>query len=63
MFEVTDNLITDVTVEFQSAVGIFGGYVYNSTIAHNTLQNLAYTAISVGWGWNQVTFAGDNLGC
>ena len=60
LFEVTDNLITGITVEYQSAVGIFAGYVFNSTIAHNTLENLAYTAISVGWGWNQVTFAGGN---
>ena len=59
-FEVADNWIYDSTVEYQSAVGIFAGYVFNSTIAHNTLENLAYTGISVGWGWNQVTFAGGN---
>ena len=59
-FEVSDNHIHDMPTEFSGAVGIFGGYIFNSTIAHNTLERLTYTGISVGWGWNQVTFAGGN---
>ena len=49
-FVVRDNHIADIPQEFHGAVGIFGGYIANSTIAHNTLERLSYTAISVGWG-------------
>ena len=47
-------------VEFRSAMGVFAGYVANTTIAHNTMARLPYTAIQVGWGWGQDTFAGSN---
>ena len=59
-FNVRNNHIYDMPVEFRGAVGIFGGYIRNSTIAHNTLKHLTYTGISVGWGWGQLTFAGGN---
>lgn len=50
---VLDNLIRDVAVEYEGGVGIWAGYVARTTIAHNELANLPYTAISLGWGWGQ----------
>jgi hypothetical protein len=32
-------------------VGIFGGYIEGTRIAHNEICHLPYTGISVGWGW------------
>lgn len=39
---------------------VFAGYVANSTISHNTMHDLPYSGVQVGWGWGQNTFAGRN---
>ncbi|MBS1654165.1 MAG: right-handed parallel beta-helix repeat-containing protein, partial [Bacteroidetes bacterium] len=49
---VSNNLITDVTNEDWSCVGIGAGYVRNTTIDHNEVENVSYSGISLGWGWN-----------
>ncbi|WP_158972764.1 RICIN domain-containing protein [Paraglaciecola sp. L3A3] len=48
---ISDNVISLVGQEMTDSVGIFGGYVNNLIVAHNTLFDLPYTPISVGWGW------------
>lgn len=57
---ITDNYIHAVAVEFHGGVGIFAGYVANTLISHNELFNLPYTAISVGWGWGENSYAENN---
>ena len=57
---VTNNYIHAVAVEFHGGVGIFAGYVANILISHNELFNLPYTAISVGWGWGENSYAENN---
>lgn len=49
---VVNNYITNCCVEFRSGVGLFGGYVRNARFEHNTISNLPYTGISLGWGWS-----------
>lgn len=51
---ISNNCITNVTNEDWSCVGIGAGYVRNATIAHNEIENVSYTGISVGWGWSPV---------
>ncbi|GAA0609101.1 hypothetical protein GCM10010174_27970 [Kutzneria viridogrisea] len=53
---VRDNAISRIGQEFRDAVGIFGGYNEGLTVDHNTVSQVPYTGISVGWGWN---FVGD----
>jgi hypothetical protein len=48
---VLDNYIHDIGLEFRGAVGIWAGYTRSVVIAHNQLDNLPYTGISMGWGW------------
>ncbi|MEV0318372.1 right-handed parallel beta-helix repeat-containing protein [Streptomyces sp. NPDC050659] len=50
---VAYNTIRRVGVEYTDAVGIWAGYEAGLTVDHNTLQDLPYSGISVGWGWNQ----------
>ncbi|GAA1727889.1 hypothetical protein GCM10009809_24490 [Isoptericola hypogeus] len=38
---------------YTDAVGIWAGYVAGLTLDHNTLEDLPYSGISLGWGWNQ----------
>ena len=49
---ISNNLITDATNEDWSCVGIGLGYTRNSLIEHNEVENISYTGISIGWGWN-----------
>lgn len=34
-------------------VAICAGYVSGITIDHNTIHDVSYTGISLGWGWNR----------
>ncbi|WP_447642944.1 MULTISPECIES: L-rhamnose mutarotase [Chitinophagaceae] len=51
---VQNNLVTDAANEDWGAVGIGFGYASNITIKNNELENLPYSAISMGWGWTPV---------
>lgn len=51
--QVTNNLVTNVTNEDWGTLGISAGYVSDVTIAHNEINEVSYTAISVGWGWTK----------
>jgi hypothetical protein len=50
---ITNNLITNVTNEDWGTLGISAGYVKAVTIAHNEINEVSYTGISVGWGWTK----------
>lgn len=50
---ISNNLLTDVTNEDWGCVGILAGYVKNCSITHNEINNVSYSGISVGWGWNR----------
>ncbi len=49
---ISNNLITDVTNEDWSCVGIGAGYTRNTIIEQNEIENVSYTGISMGWGWS-----------
>lgn len=48
---VENNYVSEVGVEYQDQVGIWLGYSEGTTVSHNDLSYLPYTAISSGWGW------------
>lgn len=48
--EVTNNHLYGLPREYHGAVGILNGYTQHNTIAHNQLDHLGYSAISMGWG-------------
>ncbi|MFJ9123859.1 discoidin domain-containing protein [Streptomyces sp. NPDC102340] len=50
---VSYNTVRHTGVEYTDAVGIWAGYEAGTVIDHNTLDDLPYSGISVGWGWNQ----------
>ncbi|MGW5733675.1 MULTISPECIES: right-handed parallel beta-helix repeat-containing protein [Streptomyces] len=50
---VAYNAIRRTGVEYTDAVGIWAGYEAGLSVDHNTLDDLPYSGISVGWGWNQ----------
>ncbi len=50
---VAYDTISRIGVEYTDAVGIWAGYEAELTVDHNSLDQLPYSGISVGWGWNQ----------
>ncbi|MFA9193955.1 L-rhamnose mutarotase [Flavobacterium sp. FBOR7N2.3] len=48
---IADNLITNVANEDWGCLGIAAGFVKNLTIKHNEISDVAYSGISMGWGW------------
>ncbi len=50
---ITNNRIHDIGVEYQDSIGVFGGYVDGTVIAHNEIFQLPYSGVSVGWGWGE----------
>jgi hypothetical protein len=51
--QITNNLVTNVTNEDWGTLGISTGYVREVTIAHNEVNEVSYSGISVGWGWTK----------
>jgi len=47
---VTDNYIHDVADQYLGGIGIWIGYVSGAVITHNQIDDVPYTAISIGWG-------------
>lgn len=48
---IIDNVINDVANTYRGCTGILVGYTKGSKVEYNTVTNLPYTGISVGWGW------------
>ena len=59
---ISDNRVTRAAQEFFDAAAIFVGYTTRTTISHNTLSDLPYSGIAIGWGWG-MTDPGQFPGC
>jgi len=55
---LTDNAITFAGQVYRSAVGVFVGYTTGTTVSHNAIGQLPYTAISVNLGWEGTSYSG-----
>ncbi len=64
-----NNHIYNVAAEFRGGIGLCVGYAQRTLVAHNQLDHLPYSGISMGWGgWpdkiqqaGQPNFSQDNL--
>ncbi len=50
---VEQSTFYDVTNEDWGCVAICAGYVSGINIDHNTIHDVSYSGISMGWGWNR----------
>lgn len=54
-------VIEDCGVQYHGAVGIWAGFARELVIVNNSLSDLPYTGISLGWRWNaEPSSAGGN---
>lgn len=49
---IADNRIDHVALAYRDNVAVMAGFVDGLVIAHNTISDLPYSGISVGWGWD-----------
>ena len=58
---ISDNYIHDVANQYLGGVGIWLGYTKDTVVSHNQIDEVPYTAISVGWGgWHSNLLHADN---
>jgi len=57
---ISNNLVTDVTNEDWSCVGIGIGYARNTIVENNEVENVSYSGITMGWGWSPTANAMKN---
>jgi len=50
---VQQSEFVNVSNDDWGCVAIAAGYVSNINIEHNTIHDVSYSAISLGWGWNR----------
>ena len=55
---VANNVITDVGARYADAAGIAAGFMRNTTVSYNEIENSPYMGISYGWGY-EWTFSGQ----
>ncbi|SFR70722.1 Right handed beta helix region [Agromyces sp. CF514] len=48
---IVDNTISRVGQSYRDSAGILSTYVTRAEISHNTLTELPYDGIDIGWGW------------
>jgi|GEM_PF-409316 len=48
---ITLNQVLSAAVEFVDAAGIFAGFTEYTTISYNTIKNVHWSGIAMGWGW------------
>lgn len=59
---ISSNLIERAADYYFGCVGIAAGYPHGAQITHNTIRDLPYSGISVGYGWtNRPNAMADNL--
>jgi hypothetical protein len=54
---LTNNYIAETGRDYYHTVGIMLGYTDAAVVEHNELQDMPYSGISVGWGWDNVDSA------
>ncbi len=57
---ISNNLVTDVTNEDWSCVGIGVAYARNTLVEHNEVEHVSYSGITLGWGWSPTANAMKN---
>ena len=54
---IANNVLADTANEDWGGVAIAAGFVRETAIEHNLIQDTSYTAISLGWGWTRTANA------
>lgn len=48
---ITNNYFNKIGTEYKGSIAVWAGYTDHTVITNNTIRDVAYSGISVGWGW------------
>lgn len=48
---IKNNYFNEIGTEYKGSIAVVAGYTDHTVIKNNTIRNVAYSGISVGWGW------------
>ena len=48
---ITNNYFNGIGTEYKGSIAVVAGYTDGTVITNNTIRDVAYSGISVGWGW------------
>lgn len=51
---ITDNYITNIGVDYKSSAAISAGFPTDTEIAYNTIENVPYSGMHIGYGWKSI---------
>ena len=58
--QISNNRIHNIGTVYKGSVGILAGFTKKTEITHNEIFDIAYSGISVGWGWGLWDVGGRN---
>jgi hypothetical protein len=50
---ITQSYIHDLPKEYHGGCGIMAAYTSDLEVSHNEIFNIAYSGVSIGWGWGR----------
>ncbi len=56
--EIANNVIKETGRDFVDTAGIFVGFTRNTLIEHNTISDVPWSGIAIGWGWGLLDQSG-----
>lgn len=51
---ITNNLIVQTGRDYTDTAAIFAGFTSHTEIRHNTISNVPWAGIAIGWGWGLI---------
>lgn len=51
---IQNNYLNKVGIYYKGAVGVAVGYMYDLWVSHNEMEDIAYSAFSLGWAWGNI---------
>lgn len=55
-YVIRNNLIETIGMEFPTCPAVYIAHIDGMKMTHNTIRNVAYSGVSVGWGWSTVDY-------
>ncbi len=56
-YRITENTLEHIGFGYPTATAVYISHVDGLTLTHNTIHHVAYSGISLGWGWSVVPYA------
>lgn len=56
--QILDNVIEDTGQDYWDTAAIYIGFTHGSVVSHNSINNVPWSGIAIGWGWGLLDQSG-----